>query len=133
MTIWAHQISAITETRSHGLDPLHEPNNTAKVAELAASMKTNGWQGAPIVAAGEQALTGSHRIAAVSHLWNRDGIDVEIPRVEIADLCELYGLHWTTILMDEHDGDTYQAASALRELLPREVVGYLGYDVDGAL
>lgn len=131
MTI-IEQIDDITETRSHGIDPLHEPYNAAKVAELADALRANGWQGAPIVVAGEQAVTGSHRIAAATRLWNQDGIEVEIPRIEISDLCELYGLDWDAITA-EYDYDLYEAATALKHKLPREVVDYLGYDVDGAL
>jgi hypothetical protein len=92
-------------------------------------MATNGWQGAPIVADGENAFTGSHRIAAVARTLNEDGIEVEIPFIQISDLCDLYGIDWAALL-DEH-GDTYEAAAELRTLLPAAVVAYLGYDVDG--
>lgn len=125
-------IESITETRSFGVDQLHEIYDPTKVAALMDSMEATGWQGVPIVVDGEQALTGSHRIAAVDRLWNREGIEVPIPRVEISDLCELYGIDWNTVRR-EYDGDTYQAAASLRTELPREVVDYLGFDVDGAL
>lgn len=47
---------------------------TDKVESLIASMLENGWQGAPIlVIDGFGLLTGSHRMAALKTIANRDG------------------------------------------------------------
>jgi len=121
----AEQIAEIAETRSGGLDPMHEAIDADKLAELASAMEVHGWVGAPVVSHGEQALTGSHRMRAA-----REVGDVSVPRVDVSELCEAYGLDWDGVL-GEHGDDWYWAAAALRDLLPREVVIYLGYDVNG--
>ncbi|MDL2216052.1 ParB/RepB/Spo0J family partition protein [Ruminococcaceae bacterium OttesenSCG-928-N02] len=41
-----------------------------KVAELANSIKTNGWQGCPILYTDAGLLTGSHRLAALNMLYD---------------------------------------------------------------
>lgn len=124
-------MDAITETASFGVDPPHEVTDRAKLAALTEDMATHGWRGAPIVVDGEQALTGSHRIAAVVALWNTEGMEIPIPRVEISELCELVELDWPALAAEFED--RHEAAAALQLLLPRNVVEYLGYDVDGAL
>jgi len=130
MSAEAARIAEITEVSHGGLNPLHDVTDRAKVASLAADMAERGWQGPPLVVDGENALTGTHRIAAVRALRNTEGIRVAVPRVEIADLCAAYGLDWAA-LRDQHDGDSYWAAAALRDVLPPETVDYLGFDVDG--
>lgn len=129
----AEQIARITYLAPGTMaEPLNGVVDHDKLAVLVDDMAERGWQGAPIVVDGDNAFTGSHRIAAAVKLWNEHAIDVQIPRVEITDLCELYDLNWDAILED-HEGSFYDAAASLRFALPREVVDYLGYDVDGAL
>lgn len=132
-TAIAEQIATITDTARGSFNTLHEVTDRAKVVTLAHDMIERGWQGAPIVVDSENAFTGVHRIAAVAYALREEGEEIETPFVEISDLCELYGVDWSALLLDEHDGDAYTAAAALRYALPREVVDYLGYDVDGAL
>jgi hypothetical protein len=134
-TTVAEQIGALTDTCTGVFTPLHDSLDQDKVAELAADMAEHGWRGAPLVTEGGangKAYTGSHRIAAVVHLWNDHGVEVPIPYINITELCSTYGVDWAALL-DEWVGDTYQAAAALRFDLPREVVEYLGFDVDGDL
>lgn len=128
----AEHIAAITYAEPGSLNPLHEVVDRDKFNHLVTDMADNDWVGAPLVVDGENAFTGAHRIAAAAKLWNEHGTAIEIPRVEISELCEMYGLDWADMVA-EHDGDTYEAAAALRSELPREVVDYLGFDVDGAL
>lgn len=119
-------IARITEVATSIPDPLHDAVDPAKRDTLTAAMEEHGWVGAPIVILSEvQALTGSHRIAAAVKA------DVDVPRVTVEDLCEAYDLDWGAV-RDEHGDDWYTAATALRDLLPADVVDYLGYDVDGA-
>lgn len=51
------------------LIPLHEVHDEAKVDGLVESILANGWQGRPLLAVewgdGRQALTGTHRLAAL--------------------------------------------------------------------
>lgn len=126
----AERIAEITETPTSTPDPLHDVMDTAKRDALAADMEANGWVGAPVVVLSEtQALTGAHRIAAAAKA------DVNVPQVSIEDLCGICGLEWSAVRAEhggDHGDDWYAAAAALRNLLPAEVVEYLGYDVDGA-
>jgi hypothetical protein len=121
------QIAKITTTRANWApDPLHPGTDEPKrVRALVADMEHRGWVGPPIVILSDvQALTGSHRIPAAIEA------DVPIPHVLVEELCEEYDLNWAALRATYHD-DWYQAAAALRDLLPRDVVEYLGYDVDG--
>ena len=77
----------------HNLTPYHEVRDAAKVETIAESMMQNGWIGAPIVTDGEyQALTGAHRLAAVSVVNGRyetfesDRKIDEIPTIDIRDI-----------------------------------------------
>lgn len=42
------------------------------VAEIAASIIANGWQGCPILVIGDTLFTGSHRVAALQMIANSD-------------------------------------------------------------
>jgi ParB-like chromosome segregation protein Spo0J len=69
-TIEARWISPVNDT------------NANKVAEIAASMKANGWIGRPIIAWNDdgshwQAFTGSHRIMAARE------VEIDVPVFEI--------------------------------------------------
>lgn len=69
----------------------HEVRDQAKLAELICSMERHGWQGAPLVADGDQLLTGSHRYPAALAA----GITPEV--VDIRDICP----EWDAIHADE--------------------------------
>jgi hypothetical protein len=131
-TDWVSTVNTLSE-RSTGLpDPLHDAEDHDKITALANSLSAIGWQGAPLVVDGEQAITGSHRIAALAQLCNRDGIDIPAPRIQIADLFTAAGLDWPAHLA-EHDADRgywqwYQAACAAGAALPAELAAYLGLD-----
>lgn len=58
----------------------HEIRDEAKLAELIASMRQNGWQGAPLVADGENLITGAHRYVAARE------VGVEPHVVDIRDI-----------------------------------------------
>lgn len=130
----ADTLATITHTTTGTFTPPHQITDRAKVTALAHDMAEHGWAGAPLVTeggSGGNAYTGTHRLAAAAHLCNTDGIEIHIEHIDISDLCELYGIDWSALVHHEHGGDTYQAASALRHLLPSDVVDYLGFDVDG--
>ena len=61
--------------------PPHEVKNYRKYETLVNRMKKYGWQGAPLLADGEQLLTGSHRYEAVLTV----GIDI----LQVTDVREL--------------------------------------------
>ena len=53
--------------------------DAGKVADLAESIKANGWQGAPILVCNMGLVTGSHRLAALAELFGEpveDGTSV---------------------------------------------------------
>lgn len=115
-------ISEWTETHQGGINPLHEVVDVEKYETLVADMEENGWKGAPLVVECEQALTGSHRYWAATETFTG------IPRIDVTDLCDLFDADWDT-LKNDHGGDWWEAARYLDEVLPREVVDYLGLDL----
>jgi hypothetical protein len=125
-------VELVRVERHNTFTPLNDVTDSDKLATLTADLADRGWHGPPIVVDGETAYTGSHRLAAIAALWRSEGIRVGIPYVQISDLCDLHGVDWSA-LREEFGGDAYAAAAELRFLLPRPVVDWLGYDVDGAL
>ena len=118
----AEVLDDLTETSEGGIQPAHTPTDPAHLAAIRWSMEMDGWIGAPLLVDGEQALTGSHRFYAAQ------AAEVDIPRVQAADLAAAYGLDWAGILAD-NDDDWYRAGIALTALLPADVVEYLGLDL----
>lgn len=92
-----------------GYAPINEVGD-AKVAELAESMRDNGWVGAPILCCNCGLITGSHRLAALQLLesdddgpWDLYGWDVaEDVTDEVNAYCEKTGDGYEGILkLDE--------------------------------
>lgn len=121
------RITALTTTSTGTFNPWNDVDDPDKVDALMASMAEDGWVGAPLVVDGDNAYTGSHRIAAQARLWNREGIDVPIPVVDVDDLATEFGLSWQDIRAAEPD--TNDAVIELIRLLPEQVVDYLGMDI----
>ncbi|EWM19797.1 hypothetical protein KUTG_10101 [Kutzneria sp. 744] len=118
----------------HATGIFNAPNSVVdrdKYAALMSDMAERGWQGPPLLVDGENAFTGSHRIAAVSDLWNRERITVEIPYVQVADLCAEFDIDFDALVEDwvAGSGDMLDLSDRLTELLPAEVVAYLGMDL----
>lgn len=120
-----------------GITPPHEVTDQAHRKSLTESMDANGWAGAPIVASRhlnaynqDRAYTGSHRIEAWS--WTDEGdAGAPLPCVFIEDIAEKLGIDWDA-LMGEHDGDDWEAATALAYQAPRDVHDTYGLDIGGA-
>lgn len=115
------QIQEWTETHEGGINPLHEVADQSKFEALKTSMDEDGWIGAPLVVDGDQALTGSHRYWAAIETFT------EIPRIDIADLCDVCDIDW-----DAHRAeypDSIEAYIAIADVLPADVVAYLGMDL----
>lgn len=100
--------------------PWNDVTDADKVAGLVASMEADGWTGAPIVLDGEQALTGSHRIAAARTA------DVEIPTVDIRALFATAGLDYDDTVAEY--GDRYEVIIRVEEFLPTRVIDEYGFD-----
>ncbi|MER6611576.1 ParB N-terminal domain-containing protein [Streptomyces sp. NPDC000927] len=68
-------------------------------AEIAASMRARGWQGAPLVVLPDYGISysGTHRLSAAEDA----GLE-EVPAVRLHDLFEAAGLDLDAIC-DEHD------------------------------
>ena len=77
---FVYPIDGVVSNKS--LIPPHEIRDYEKLKTLTASMKANGWQHRPIlvynVGRGNEALTGSHRIAAAKAA----GIEVPIYKID---------------------------------------------------
>ena len=108
------------------LTPLHGVIDGAKVDRLEVDMLERGWGGPPVVADGEQAVTGSHRLAARKRAWSDHGADIEMPVVGISDLCEEFGIDWVDLV--DKEVYLYEAVVAVVDRLPTDVVDYLGMD-----
>ncbi len=54
-----------------------------RVAEIAESIKANGWRGCPILVCNDQLLTGSHRLAALKMLADEEWEDIDA--IEVAE------------------------------------------------
>lgn len=80
----------------------------AKVAELAESIRENGWQGAPILVCNLGLVTGSHRLAALGLLdkdgsYDGDALSEDVAE-DVTDLinayCEREGIGYDEIEFD---------------------------------
>ena len=60
--------------------PFHGICDEGKLNDLIASMSANGWQGAPLVADGDQLVTGAHRWVAARE------VEINAPVVDIRDI-----------------------------------------------
>lgn len=120
-------IEGWTEVQPANFAPLHEVTDTARLESLKDDMRKNGWRGAPIVLDADQAITGSHRYWAVYDLQYREGIEIEIPRIDITDLCDLFDIDWDAHC-DEYE-DWADRIIHIADKLPADVVAYLGLDL----
>ena len=68
--------------KASSLKKFNQPNDANKLREIKESMQKNGWQGRPLLVWRngkiQQALTGSHRLAAAQHV----GVDVPVVYVD---------------------------------------------------
>lgn len=113
-------VDELAEEISGTLNQRHWPDDPDRLAAITQSMTDCGWIGAPVVADGENALTGTHRIQAAHDT------DTPLRVVQIADLCTVYGVDWNDIYR-AYDYD-WERLAELDRLLPRDVVAYLGLD-----
>jgi len=100
--------------------PFHTVQDQEKLRVLTASMERHGWQGVPLVADGEQLITGAHRYRAALAA----GIDAQIVDIR-AIYCAWDELHaeYGCPTADERD---YVCAL---EDLPAELRDAYGIDV----
>ncbi|WP_215544872.1 hypothetical protein [Amycolatopsis sp. CA-230715] len=127
----AERVNALAEHATGIFNAPHDVVDRGKLAALMRDMAERGWQGPPLLVDGENAFTGSHRIGAVSGLWNTECIEIVIPYVEAAELCAEFDVDWATLVEDNAAdfGDITDLSQRLAELLPAEVVDYLGMDL----
>lgn len=72
-----------------------------KVEEIVENMKTNGWQGMPIVVWGDTLITGNHRYAACEVL------DLDPETITLEEIFEIDGLDFE----EEHANADYPCSS----------------------
>jgi hypothetical protein len=100
-------------TKYHEID--ENPETNQHLAEIMNSLVTNGWQGRPLLAIGDQLVTGCHRMTACELL----GIEPEVHEAEIT-------LNWG----DDDDWMLSDLANASRNdmlLLAMETMLEAGY------
>jgi len=79
MSVWLFSRLAFVDT----LIPPHEVDSLAKLNNLTSRILELGWIGPPLIVSENQALTGTHRIAAAKQAGLR-----LIPVVELRALCD---------------------------------------------
>ena len=100
--------------------PFHEVRDSAKLEGLVASMKGNGWEGAPVVVVNDdQLMTGSHRHAAAMEAG------VKVPAVDIEALIDLFDISDEEF---EEDKEDFAFISHLCRCNNPELADYLGMD-----
>jgi len=129
-------------TSPRSIEPPHEVRDKKKLTDLAKKMEKEGWQGRPILAIdlgrGQEALTGSHRIAAAKIA----GIDVPVVMVDedIANYEDENGKNIRDMMYEEADvmaaflkkgGDTNASNLTMAEHEEQEN-GYWRHDSIGA-
>lgn len=117
----AHDLIALNEYTSH------EAPEADKIAELVESMRTNGWQGAPILTNGVLALTGTHRIAAAREA----GITPET--LDLSEVVPNAAEVYAAVQADNEYADSIEVAAAIfRAALGEDRCEDLGLDLDDA-
>jgi hypothetical protein len=98
------------------------------LTSLILSMETSGYVGAPVVVTDEsadQALTGSHRIAAANE------IGILVDTITIGEIFEEAGLDFLAIYQDEEDGNIGETRWVeILAHLPGEIRAKYGIDLD---
>ena len=109
------------------METLHEVRDPAKVEKLVESIKQNGWQGPPLVAWGDQLITGTHRYAAWREL---DRFDYDLPTIELDDVFTEAGLDINEIHA-KYDYPTVDESLFVDFILelPEEILEKYGIDI----
>jgi len=116
-----------TETQEQEMETLHEVRDTAKVERIAKSIEENGWIGAPMVADGDQLITGVHRYAALRQL----DLEHELAEhtIDIRDLVEDYDAKIEE-MMTEDEMEWYEALVTIIGEMDTETAEQYGMDAD---
>jgi len=114
-----------------GIETLHEVRDFDKIRILADDMRKNGWMGRPIVVVDEQAITGTHRLAAAEEA----DIDAELFEISsplVGQVSEEEQLLWGDLIEARDDFDRLTAAKDLLELdaVDRQLVDLIQAEVD---
>lgn len=105
--------------------PLHEITDEAKLETLTAAMTSAGWVGAPLVAFGDDLITGTHRYAAAL------AADIEIPVIQLADLFAAAGLDLGQTCEEEDAFDTRDGNfKFVANTLPSDLLEEYGIEID---
>ncbi len=108
---------------------LHEVTDKAKTRRLATAMERDGWQGSPLVADGDQLITGVHRYYAWTRLLDR--LESEIPIIDIRDVFEADGLDYDALMAGELEYGIWDDAIVyvIDHYLSVETRGQYGIDI----
>lgn len=102
------------------LTPYHNAEDQVKLTSIKESMLESGWIGCPLVADGEQLLTGAHRYQAAKEL----GLD--IPVIDIRDIFKPY-----EALMEEEGNPDFSSRDFVYVIgkIPNDIKGVYGIDI----
>lgn len=118
----------VTTRRSAALpEPPHPQLDGDHTRQLADSIDEHGWDGPPLVMLDDIAVTGSHRYAALNELFNESGAIIDVPVIDLRDVCAEYSADYEAHCK-RYNSDT-EALTRMEEILPHEVIDYLGLDM----
>lgn len=106
------------------MQTVHEERDGGKTQLLIEDMSVNGWQGCPLVADGDQLITGTHRYIAAQAL------DIAVPTIQLDELYALAGLNMVA-LHETHGSPTINELAFVDFLseLPTAMIQEYGIDI----
>lgn len=112
-----------TYNHYHEIDS--NPETNKHLAEIIESIKINGWQGLPLLADGENLLTGCHRATACEILE----VTPEVHTIEFA--CTWGDGEYSDMLLDDfaNASDTQDLLNALKALRSEGLVDQESVDI----
>ena len=115
----------MTHTYNHFHEIDRDPKSNKHLADIVASIQANSWQGLPLLADGDNLLTGCHRATACEIL----DIDPEVHDLEITCTWgdDEYTDHLLEDLCDAHNSDGI--LHALKELRAEGYVDQMSVDI----
>jgi len=108
---------------------LHEITDEVKAERLAEAMERDGWTGSPLVADGEQLITGAHRYYAWYRLCDNDPDD--IPIIDIRNLFAQAGADYDALMQAELEYTIWDDAIVyvIEHHLPVDIIERYGIDI----
>jgi ParB-like chromosome segregation protein Spo0J len=110
------------------LIPYHGIQDKAKFEALAASMRKDGWVGAPLVVHSGYLLTGPHRYAAAL-MVGREDYGFEVPTVDLTDEFDLSESDVEDLELAMEGYGWQLAATEMATAADKTLADYYGMDI----